>query len=146
MRDGALSRTSLGRRWFDRERYGPVDAGSGMKSRARFNADPVEYRLDAPRRLLIIWWRDGHESHLPFDELRRVCPCADCRSVQKPQGGLQVLTGPVVRPGEIRIAQISAVGRYALSFTWSDGHSTGIYSFDFLRHLCPCEACRSGTG
>ncbi|MFB3073931.1 MAG: gamma-butyrobetaine hydroxylase-like domain-containing protein [Candidatus Methylomirabilales bacterium] len=48
--------------------------------------------------------------------------------------------------GEIRIAQMAPVGRYALSFTWSDGHSTGIYSFDFLRSLCPCEICRSGAG
>lgn len=109
-------------------------------------ADPVDYRLEEAARLLVVRWRDGHESRYPFDELRNVCPCADCRAAEKPQGGLQVLTGPVVRRGEIRIVQVSPVGRYALSFTWSDGHSTGIYSFDFLRQLCPCEACRAGTG
>lgn len=109
-------------------------------------ADPVDYRLEEAPRLLVVRWRDGHESRYPFDELRNVCPCADCRAAEKPQGGLQVLTGPVVRRGEVRIVQISPVGRYALSFTWSDGHSTGIYSFDFLRQLCPCEACRTGAG
>lgn len=109
-------------------------------------ADPVDYRLEEGTRLLVVRWRDGHESQYPFDELRKVCPCADCRVAQPPKGGLQVLTAPVVRQGEIRIVQISPVGRYALSFTWSDGHSTGIYSFDFLRHLCPCEACRSEPG
>lgn len=109
-------------------------------------ADPVDYRLEEAARLLVVRWRDGHESRYPFDELRNVCPCADCRAAEKPQGGLQVLTGPVVRRGEIRIVQVSPIGRYALSFTWSDGHSTGIYSFDFLRQLCPCEACRAGTG
>lgn len=109
-------------------------------------ADPVDYRLEEAARVLVVRWRDGHESRYPFDELRNVCPCADCRAAEKPQGGLQVLTGPVVRRGEVRIVQISPVGRYALSFTWSDGHSTGIYSFDFLRQLCPCEACRTGAG
>ncbi|MFQ5532386.1 MAG: gamma-butyrobetaine hydroxylase-like domain-containing protein [Candidatus Methylomirabilales bacterium] len=115
----------------------------------RVSTDPSDYQVDEAKRQLYVRWRDGHESHYSFDELREVCPCADCRTAtaEKPQGGgLQVLTGPVIRREEIRIVQISPVGRYALSFTWSDGHSTGIYSFDFLRRLCPCEVCRSGAG
>jgi DUF971 family protein len=36
---------------------------------------------------------------------------------------------------------LASVGNYAVSFTWADGHSTGIYSFRLLRHLCPCDAC-----
>jgi DUF971 family protein len=112
----------------------------------RFKADPVDYYLEEAQRRLIVRWRDGHESHYPWDDLRAACPCADCRTAQKPQGGLQVLTGPVVRRGEMQIVAISPVGRYALGFTWSDGHRTGIYSFDFLRRLCPCEACRAGGG
>ncbi|MFQ5881215.1 MAG: gamma-butyrobetaine hydroxylase-like domain-containing protein [Candidatus Methylomirabilales bacterium] len=111
----------------------------------RYDVEPTDYRLDEARRLLCIRWRDSHESRYLFDDLRKACPCAECRTAQRPQGGLQVLTGPVVRPGEIRIVEIVPVGRYALGFTWSDGHNTGIYSFDFLRQLCPCEACRSGT-
>lgn len=111
----------------------------------RISTDPVDYRLEEAQRLLVVRWRDGHESRYGFDDLRMVCPCADCRTAEKPTGGLQVLTGPVVRHGEIRIVEISLVGRYALSFTWSDGHRTGIYSFDFLRQLCPCEACRPGA-
>ena len=111
------------------------------------STDPVDYRLEEAQRLLVVRWRDGHESHYGFDDLRKVCPCADCRTAEaeKPTGGFQVLAGPVVRRGEIRIVEISPVGRYALGFTWSDGHRTGIYSFDFLRRLCPCEACRSGA-
>ncbi len=117
-----------------------------MESRVRFDTDPVDYHLEDDR-CLCVRWRDGHESLYSFDELRKACPCADCRTTEKPQGGeLRVLTSPVVRSGEIRIVQISPVGRYALSFTWSDGHSTGIYSFDFLRRLCPCGVCRSRAG
>jgi DUF971 family protein len=111
----------------------------------RVSTDPAEYRLDEAQRRLVIRWRDGHESFYSFDDLRKICPCADCRNAPKPQGGLQVLSGPVVRRGEIRVTQMAPVGRYALNFTWSDGHSTGIYSFDFLRRLCSCAACRSGT-
>jgi DUF971 family protein len=114
------------------------------KGGVRVSTDPMEYRLEEARRHLVVRWRDGHESSYPFDDLRKVCPCAECRTAPRPQGGLQVLAGPVVRRGEIRITQIAPVGRYALSFTWSDGHSTGIYSFDFLRRLCPCEDCRPG--
>lgn len=111
----------------------------------QISTDPVDYRLEEVQRLLVVRWRDGHESRYRFDDLRKVCPCADCRAAPEPPGGLQVLTGPVVRHGEIRIVEFSPVGRYALSFTWSDGHRTGIYSFDFLRRLCTCEVCRSGA-
>ncbi len=115
------------------------------ESRVRFSADPVEYHLEEAQRRLVVRWRDGHESAYPCDDLRQACPCADCRRAPKAQGGLTVLTGPVVQRGEIRIVEISPVGRYALSFTWSDGHRTGIYAFDFLRRLCPCDACRRGV-
>jgi DUF971 family protein len=36
----------------------------------------------------------------------------------------------------------SPVGNYAMSFKWNDGHASGIYSWDYLRRHCPCEACR----
>jgi DUF971 family protein len=39
------------------------------------------------------------------------------------------------------LVHVDGVGNYAVSFTWADGHSTGIYSFRLLRELCPCEAC-----
>jgi DUF971 family protein len=106
-------------------------------------SDPVDYRVEDDRRRLYIRWRDGHESRYPLDDLRKVCPCADCRTADRPQGGLHVLSGPVIGRGESRIVRMAPVGRYALGFTWNDGHSTGIYSFDFLRSLCPCDACRT---
>jgi DUF971 family protein len=59
------------------------------------------------------------------------------------------MTGlPLIRPGDIPEAvyptEIQYVGRYALTFVWSDGHSTGIFPFDYLRQICPCDECRSG--
>jgi DUF971 family protein len=41
------------------------------------------------------------------------------------------------------LIDIRAVGNYAIEFRWQDGHSTGIYSYDYLRALCPCSACRA---
>ncbi len=47
-----------------------------------------------------------------------------------------------VRPLKPNRAEL--VGRYALQIFWSDGHSTGIYSFHYLRELCPCGECAAG--
>lgn len=110
--------------------------------------DPAEIQLDREGRELVILWQDGHRSAYPFDFLRKECPCALCSELRRKreQGELAVITGPVVRPGEASIEAYTPVGRYALNFAWNDGHNTGIYSFDLLRAICPCEACRSAIG
>jgi len=72
-------------------------------------------------------------------ELRDHCPCASCR--ERPTRSLPVLGGSGLYP-----LQIGVVGRYAISIEWSDGHQTGIYSYETLRQLCPCEFCQSGAG
>lgn len=96
-------------------------------------------------RALAIAWGDGHESFLPFDDLRRNCPCARCRgdtARASADGPLRLARGP--RPGEISIARIVPVGAYALQIVWSDGHDSGIHAFESLRRACPCEECRRG--
>jgi DUF971 family protein len=47
---------------------------------------------------------------------------------------------------DVKILDAAGVGGYAVQFRFSDGHETGIYSFDRLREDCPCEACRRGRG
>ena len=55
----------------------------------------------------------------------------------------QYLADPAsVDPGVYPL-EIEYVGRYALRFQWSDGHSTGIYPFDMLRRICPCDVCEA---
>ena len=44
-------------------------------------------------------------------------------------------------PTDTQAINLELVGRYAIQFTWSDGHSTGIYSFETLREICPCPQC-----
>ena len=84
---------------------------------------------------LRIAWMDGRECLYEAPELRRACPCAQCVNEWTGQRVLQ----PEAISDELKIADISIVGRYALSFRWSDGHETGIYSFRYLRELCERE-------
>jgi DUF971 family protein len=83
---------------------------------------------------LAIQWNDGSESYLNLEQLRRACPCAAC-------GGEPDVLGNVLRPevsytvASFQLDGFVVVGGYALQFSWADGHSTGIYSFDYLRKL-----------
>lgn len=71
-----------------------------------------------------------------YGYLRGYCPCAACQG----HSGLKIVFHPP--PAPVEPLSIRPVGNYAISFHWSDGHGTGIYRFDFLREICPCEACR----
>ena len=111
------------------------------------STDPADISVSTARREMRILWQDGHESVYPFDLLRRECPCALCndqRSKASASVGpsLTVLSGPVLKAGEVQVKEASPVGRYAINFVWSDGHDSGIYSFDHLRSLCPCSSCQ----
>lgn len=83
-------------------------------------------------RELALAWGDGEESYLPFDDLRRRCPCSMCRSQREaPSDPLRVVKAPA--RGEVTIRNLVPVGAYAVQIVWSDGHDTGIYSFEALR-------------
>ena len=87
---------------------------------------------------LKVLWRDGHESLYGFDLLRAACPCALCRQLPGQAGEKAAPPkGPAVKP-----VQIQPVGRYAMTIQWGDGHTTGIFSHEYLRSLCPCEGCK----
>jgi DUF971 family protein len=84
-----------------------------------------------------VTWNDGHFSSYPSWYLRENCMCAIC--VEEFTGKRKVGHGNI--SSTIERVSVSAVGNYALHFNWSDGHSTGIYTFDYLRTLCPCPQC-----
>ena len=90
---------------------------------------------------LAIAWGDGHESYLPLRDLRRACPCATCRErpAQATGSSLRMLGGPSI--DELKIIELRPVGAYAVQIVWSDGHDTGIHSFESLRASCPCPEC-----
>jgi DUF971 family protein len=84
-----------------------------------------------------IAWNDGHLSSFPSWYLRENCPCAAC--VEEFSGKRILLPGSI--PSTLERVKVELVGNYALQFSWSDNHETGIYTFDYLRHLCPCHQC-----
>ncbi len=111
------------------------------------STNPTEITVSREKREVRVRWQDGHESAYSFDLLLKECPCAVCNDQRKrsaPPGGLALLTGPVVKVGDIQATEVKPVGRYAINFVWSDGHDSGIYSYNFLRAACPCPTCRGG--
>jgi DUF971 family protein len=82
-------------------------------------------------------WADGHRSALPHEILRGFCPCAHCQG----HGGEINFVGG----GNLEIREIEQVGTYALSLTWGDGHSSGIYTYAYLRALCQCAECKPAS-
>lgn len=102
---------------------------------------PVPYAIT--RRddgLLIEWDEAGHQALYPARALRLACPCAAC--VEEMTG--RPLLNPAAVPPGVRPVSVELVGGYGLQVQWSDGHATGIYTFERLRRACPCDACRTG--
>ena len=102
-----------------------------------------------------ITWSDGHASHYDFVYLRDQCPCALCEEDRKKKTALAsgrtppaTAVLPMFKP-KAGARGAKAMGHYAIQIDFTDGHATGIYSFDYLRTICPCEACarefRSGS-
>ena len=99
-----------------------------------------------------IEWGDGHPSHYEFAYLRDKCPCATCNE-ERDKKAHAIVDGPA--PGGLpgmgpalpmfkpkpTARQAKSVGQYAIQIDFSDGHATGIYSFEYLRSVCPCEDC-----
>ncbi len=78
-----------------------------------------------------IQWTDGLEQSFRLSELQRKCPCARC--IDENTG--QPILDPRTVKDDVRAVRIRSVGRYALQIQFTSGCSTGIYSFDRLRHL-----------
>ncbi len=102
-----------------------------------------------------IVWADHHASHYDFTYLREQCPCAMCDDERRKKEAVEAHAGagsnsgsalgtgavlPIFKPRPTARAA-KAVGNYALQIDFSDGHATGIYSYDYLRTICPCEEC-----
>jgi DUF971 family protein len=96
---------------------------------------PTRITASRSRRLLTVDWSDGHHSEFPFSLLRESCPCAQCRGEP---GSPRLIRIPLGTPGATDLEQVTSVGNYAIQLTWKDGHSFGIYTWEYLLDLCPC--------
>ena len=91
---------------------------------------PVGFqRRDA--RTLSVLWEDGHRDDFDVRDLRLACHCAVC--IEEMSG--RPLLDPTSIRSDVAPRTIISVGHYAITVNWNDGHSTGIYSFEYLRAL-----------
>lgn len=101
---------------------------------------PVPHRIarvDQGRAIEIQWEEAGHVARYESRMLRLACQCAGC--VEEMSGRPMLDPGSV--PAEVRALAVRLVGGYAVHFSWSDGHSTGIYPWERLLEICPCPDC-----
>lgn len=99
---------------------------------------PTYIGRSAPRGDVLIRWSDDHEGVYPARMLRLACRCAACREEMTGRP----LLDPATVPDDIDRVAIQLVGAYGIRITWSDGHSTGIYTYEMLHAMCPCGKCR----
>jgi DUF971 family protein len=109
------------------------------------STDPEHIAISKSRGIQIDW-KDGHKSDYGVVYLRDHCPCAGCTGSHgtPPRPKTEVDNNPfkLFEP-KIKMVSVEPVGNYAIRIVWSDGHSTGIYSFDHFRKICPCDTCKS---
>jgi len=94
---------------------------------------PVDLQLIGNE--LAIKWDDGGESFVALEQLRRACPCAGCQGEVDVLGQLHKGPDRALSPAAFVLRSWIAVGGYGIQPTWGDGHSSGIFSFDYLRKL-----------
>ena len=91
-------------------------------------------RIERSSTSLKIEWKDSYQSELSYRLLRQKCPCARCDAMRLGKDPFQILPSDDFFQN-LSLADIQRVGRYAVRLVWSDGHRTGIYTFEFLREL-----------
>lgn len=100
---------------------------------------PKAITLNKNDGFLAITWDDDVTCQYPLSELREACPCVECRGGHENMGREHdpdnLLTLKPAR--SYKVDSLEMVGNYALQPIWDDGHHTGIYTWDYLRRLCP---------
>jgi DUF971 family protein len=106
-------------------------------------------------------WADGHSSHFDFVYLREQCPCANCKDERARKADSEEVHAPQATPissppvssaalpmfkPKLKARHAEAVGHYAIQIEFTDGHKAGIYSYEYLRQICPCEICKKEPG
>ena len=101
------------------------------------NIRPTGVRADRIKRVVTISWSDGKSCDYPFAGLRANCPCVECKGGHEGMGvPFDVDLLHSAQNDDLGLTQIARVGSYALQFSWSDGHDTGLYTWAYLRQAC----------
>ena len=96
-------------------------------------------------------WKDGHRSEFSLGYLRDECPCATCTGAHGTEPQKTNYAAEEAKPANpfkmftptLKMLKVEEVGAYAIQIQWSDGHGSGIYSFDHLRRICACPECQT---
>lgn len=99
---------------------------------------PIPTNIKATGTIISIDWNDHHASRYSARDVRLACRCAACID----EWSHENLIRPETVPFDVKVKSANVVGNYALHFVWSDGHSTGIYTYDHLREICGCDVCK----
>jgi DUF971 family protein len=104
--------------------------------------DPEHIAISKSKGIKIDW-KDGHHSDYGLTWLRDHCPCASCTGAhgtppRQPEGASPF---QMYKPA-LKMLGVEPVGNYAIRINWSDGHNSGIYSWEHFRRICPCDECR----
>ena len=99
---------------------------------------PKAITLNKTEGILQITWNDDLVCDYPLPQLREACPCVECRGGHQNMGRQgdpkDILSLTPARSYAIDTVEI--VGNYALQPFWQDGHHTGLYTWEYLKHLC----------
>src|SRR5262245_25609247 len=126
---------------------------SGAARGARVREHKVGALMEPPRKLdikkdrgLTVEWADGSTSYYTVAYLRRMSPSADMRELRDAmaKNPLTVLPAAPAGAGPVTILDAAMRGNYALWIRFSDGHDTGIYSWEYLREIDPARQPRQG--
>ena len=112
-------------------------------------AEPEHIAISKSKGIRIDW-KDGHHSEYTLAYLRDECPCATCTGAHGTELQKTNYAAEAAKPIDpfkmftptLKMLKVDEVGAYAIQIQWSDGHSSGIYSFDHLRHICNCAECK----
>ena len=106
--------------------------------------DPEHIAISKSKGIQIDW-TDGHHSEFGLVYLRQQCPCATCSGSHGTPPRVPEADNPfqMFKPA-LKMLGVEPVGNYAIRINWSDGHNTGIYSYEHFRRICQCPACKSG--
>jgi DUF971 family protein len=95
------------------------------------NDPPTNIRALQADQVLEVTWPDDRVDRLRYHRLRSECPCASCRDEWT---GERVLDPASIRP-DLKLVAMENIGTYAVQLAWNDGHSSGLFTWEFLRAL-----------
>jgi len=84
---------------------------------------------------IAIKWDDDTESVFFAEKVRRQCPCASCKDEAEDKPKANPFKILKANPNNVVFKSWEMIGRYAIRFTFSDGHDTGIYTYETLKEI-----------